>query len=56
MIGYCLQEGIATIVIGELTGIRDSIDYGKKINQKLHQWIFRKLTEMISYKAKICGD
>jgi len=55
VIGYCLQEGIATIVIGELTGIRDSIDYGKKTNQKLHQWIFRKLTEMISYKAKFVG-
>jgi len=55
VIGYCLQAGIATIVIGELTGIRDSIDYGKKTNQNLHQWIFRKLTAMISYKAEFVG-
>ena len=55
VIAYCLQAGITTIVIGELTGIRDSIDYGKKTNQKLHQWIFRKLTAMISYKAEFVG-
>ncbi|MYB92980.1 IS200/IS605 family element transposase accessory protein TnpB [Candidatus Poribacteria bacterium] len=32
----CKDRDIATIVIGDLTGIRENIDYGKKSNQKLH--------------------
>ena len=48
----CEDRDIATIVIGDLTGIRDDIGYGKKTNQKLHQWAFGKITQLISYKAK----
>ena len=31
---------VETIVIGDIKHIRQSIDYGKKVNQKLHQWSF----------------
>ena len=51
----CEDNNIGTIVIGDLTGIRDNIDYGKRANQKLHQWAFGKLTQLISYKAKALG-
>ena len=51
----CYQSGIGTIVIGDLTGIRDNINYGKRANQKLHQWAFGKITELITYKAKSLG-
>ena len=51
----CHQSGIGTIVIGDLTGIRDNINYGKRANQKLHQWAFSKVTELITYKAKSLG-
>ena len=51
----CYQSGIGTIVIGDLTGIRENINYGKRANQKLHQWAFGKLTELITYKAKSLG-
>jgi putative transposase len=51
----CKDNDIATIVIGDLTGIRDNIDYGKRVNQKLHQWAFGKVTQLISYKAKALG-
>ncbi|MYB95323.1 IS200/IS605 family element transposase accessory protein TnpB [Candidatus Poribacteria bacterium] len=51
----CKDRDIATIVIGDLTGIRENIDYGKKANQKLHQWAFGKITQLISYKAKSLG-
>ena len=51
----CELKGIGTIVVGDLTGIRDNIDYGKKANQKLHQWPFAKLIAMITYKAKALG-
>ncbi len=51
----CESGSIGTIVIGDLTGIRDNIDYGKRANQKLHQWAFGKVTQLISYKAKALG-
>ncbi|MDE0009497.1 MAG: transposase [Candidatus Poribacteria bacterium] len=51
----CGERGIGTIVIGDLTGIRDNIDYGKCANQRLHQWAFGKITQLITYKAKTLG-
>ena len=51
----CELKGIGTIVVGDLRNIRDNIDYGKKSNQKLHQWPFAKLITMITYKAKALG-
>ena len=52
---HCYQSGMGTIVVGDLTGIRDNINYGKRANQKLHQWAFGKVTELITYKAKTLG-
>ena len=52
---YCQAKGIGTIILGDLTGIRNHIDYGKKTNQKLHQWAFGKIAELITYKAKALG-
>ena len=54
-VNRCQKSGIGTIVIGDLTGIRDNINYGKRANQKLHQWAFGKVTELITYKAKSLG-
>ena len=52
---YCHTKGIGTIVLGDLTGIRKGIDYGKRSNQRLHQWAFGKITSLITYKAKVLG-
>ena len=54
-INRCAESNIGTIVIGDLTGIRKNIDYGKKANQKLHQWAFGKIKALIAYKAKMHG-
>ena len=54
-VNRCQKSGIGTIVIGDLRGIRDNINYGKRANQKLHQWAFGKVTELITYKAKSLG-
>ncbi|MDE0011802.1 MAG: transposase, partial [Candidatus Poribacteria bacterium] len=51
----CEERGVGTIILGDLTYIRDDIDYGKKSNQKLHQWAFGKITQLITYKAKALG-
>ena len=52
---YCHAKGVGTIVLGDLTGIRKRIDFGKRSNQKLHQWAFGKISELITYKAKCLG-
>ena len=52
---YCEAKGIGTIILGDLTGIRNNISYGKRANQKLHQWAFDKIAELITYKAKALG-
>ena len=54
-VSACKVKKTETIVIGDIQHIRQSIDYGKKANQKLHQWSFGKITEMITYKAKAVG-
>lgn len=51
----CQKNNIGTIILGNLTGIRENIDYGKKANQKLHQWAFSKIINLIEYKAKSIG-
>ena len=51
----CQSCDIGTVAIGDLTGIRTDIDYGKRANQKLHQWAFAKLSDMITDKCKAVG-
>jgi transposase len=41
--------------LGDLTGIRETIDYGSHANQRLHAWPFAKLTDFIRYKASLVG-
>jgi putative transposase len=48
-------QGVKTIVIGDLTGIRENSELGKKNNQKFHALPFRKLIQMIKYKAQELG-
>ena len=51
----CVRRGIGTIVIGDLKGIRSRMDYGAKANQKLHQWPFAKLCQLLTYKCESAG-
>ena len=51
----CEERDIGSIVLGDLTGIRNNIAYGKRANQKLHQWAFVRITQLITYKAKALG-
>ena len=54
-VSTCRERKVETIVIGDIKHIRQSINYGKKANQKLHQWAFSKIQNMITYKAKAVG-
>lgn len=51
----CASKGVSRIVLGDLTGIRERMDFGAVANQKLHAWSFRKLTTFLTYKAALRG-
>ena len=51
----CQSCDVGTVAIGDLTGIRTDIDYTKRANQKLHQWPFAKLSDMVIDKCKAVG-
>jgi IS605 OrfB family transposase len=51
----CYLAGVGKITIGNLTDIRDKIDYGDSLNQRLHAWPFGKIMDMIEYKAALYG-
>jgi len=41
------------VVMENLNGIRKRINYGRKLNRRLHSWSFRKLQFYIHYKANL---
>lgn len=51
----CLQKGIGTIAVGDITNIRERVQGNDSANQKLHQWCFRKMIDMLTYKAQLMG-
>ena len=54
-VSLCDEKGITHIVLGDLNGIRENIDYSKKLNQQLHNWSFAKLIGLMTYKAEKVG-
>ncbi|PSR01584.1 MAG: transposase, partial [Bacteroidetes bacterium QS_8_68_28] len=50
-----LERRVSAIAIGDVRGIRDRIDYGSQMNQRLHQWAHGEFARMIEYKAKLAG-
>lgn len=55
LISYCIKNKVSVITIGDIKGIRENMKFGTKTNQKLHQWLFRQITDMVEYKAKSVG-
>jgi IS605 OrfB family transposase len=51
----CWKAGVNTIAIGDLTGIREQIDDGSTLNQRLHAWPYGKIVRMIEYKVSLYG-
>lgn len=54
-ISDCQRAKADTIVIGDLKGIRESMKFSKKSNQKLHQWAFSRIADKMCYKAELAG-
>ena len=49
------ERRVGTVVVGDLTGIQEGLNYGPKANQRLHQWAHGEFAKMIEYKARLCG-
>ncbi|MHA2100033.1 MAG: RNA-guided endonuclease InsQ/TnpB family protein, partial [Candidatus Kariarchaeaceae archaeon] len=55
LINYCLDNKVDTIVIGKNDDWKQSVNLGKKTNQKFVYIPFYRLLEMIVYKAEVEG-
>jgi len=55
LIGYCVKNGIGTIVMGDVTGIRKNKKCNKVAGQKIHQWLFKRLEKRLRAKATFAG-
>ncbi|MFP8953357.1 RNA-guided endonuclease InsQ/TnpB family protein [Natrialbaceae archaeon A-arb3/5] len=57
----CVEASVGTIVVGNLSGIRedaengDSKDWGTHGNLDLHSWAFDRFTDLLEYKAEMEG-
>jgi putative transposase len=43
----CVKRGVGEIAIGDLIGIREEMNYGARMNQRLHVWPYRKIIDMV---------
>ena len=61
IVQQCVNEGVGTIVVGDLAGIREdeendeSKNWGKHGNLDLHSWAFDRFTDLLTYKAEMDG-
>ncbi len=53
--GYCRQNDIHTLVIGDIKGIRKEKDFGSAVNQELHALPFDIIYSQLEYKLKLAG-
>lgn len=52
---YCKDNSINTVIIGDITNIRNSNSLGKKANQVFHALPFKKIYDQLSYKLSMYG-
>jgi putative transposase len=48
-------NGVQTVAVGDLSDIRTRMDFGKKMNQKLHGWLFRYFLGQLASQAVLHG-
>jgi putative transposase len=49
------ENGVQTVVIGDVRAIRHDLDVGSTTNQKLHQWSHGHTRHLLTYKAERRG-
>lgn len=55
VIDHAIAENVDVIFIGDITNIRDNINFGRKTNQKFHKLPYRKVINQLKYKAQLAG-
>ncbi|MFB6360694.1 MAG: zinc ribbon domain-containing protein, partial [Halobacteriales archaeon] len=55
IVAECVARGVGTIVVGDLSGIRDDKDWGGRGNLDLPGWAFDRFMSMLEYKAEERG-
>src|SRR5512147_661531 len=48
-------RGVSTIIVGDLTDIRDGKNWGDSGSKQFHKWPFDKIIKMLTYKARLKG-
>ena len=49
------NNGVSTLVVGDLNGYRFENDCGSKRNQENHNWLYHQITWMLGYKCQRSG-
>ncbi len=55
LVSTLYQEGVQTVVIGDVRDIRHDNDVGSPNNQKIHQWSHGAVRHLLTYKAERLG-
>ncbi len=55
LVSTLCEEGVQTLVIGDVRDIRQANDVGSTNNQKIHQWSFGTARHQLTYKAERLG-
>ncbi|MDY6817660.1 MAG: transposase, partial [Halobacteriales archaeon] len=51
VVAECAARNIGTIAVGDLSGIREDVDWGDHGNLDVHGWAFDRFISMLEYKA-----
>jgi putative transposase len=55
LVSTLYQEGVQTVVIGDVRDLRKNVDVGSKNNQKIHQWSAGSVRHKLTYKSERLG-
>ncbi len=55
VIDAAIVKNVNVIFIGDITNIRNGVNFGKKTNQKFHRLPYRKVINQLKYKAQLAG-
>lgn len=55
IVDYCIENHINTVVIGDITGIRENANMGKNNNQKFHKLPYALIMNKLKYKLTKYG-
>ena len=55
IVDFCQEHSVAKLAIGDVRGIADGVNKGKKCNQKLSQWAHGQFYTSLNQKSRACG-